>query len=352
MRIAKLLLLLFPLSAVLTACPPPEPPAAAPTAPSLTSLLIARHATVGTQAPTPMTSEPLYDDISLDALDARWQAAGLDATQISDLRTRLEQTQVIYSSSSSFSTQDMKALQTAGYTEVEYSCPVSIPATVSYEVPPTRPGEPRPSSTRQLDAFSAVGWYAEKIGAAQATSYVQSKLCADGQCEPVAVAVLDTGIDRAGSSSALQATGWSGVASQTCFDCESLGHGTLVASLIEELTGGNVALTSLKVLDDTGRGSTHVLARGLVLAAGRFDADILNLSLAWKKDNTRSEGGFPNFMAEALAAVSATQATLFAAAGNTCGGAALYACEFYPASAPTTFEGHPIRVHAVASLTH
>lgn len=347
MRAPSLLLLSLSLcfAVVLTACPPPTTPPVAPAAPCMTNLVIASHESVGTQAPAPMTSEPLYDQSSLDALEARWMDDGLGSSQISDLRARLEQTQVIYASGSTFSLNDMKALQSAGFTDVEYSCPVAIPATVSYEVPPTRPGE------RRLDAASPIGWYLEKIGAAQATAHVQDKLCSNGTCAPVEVAVLDTGIDRGALSTALMADGWSGVAGQSCYECDSLGHGTLVASLIDEVTGGNVQLTSLKVLDDTGRGTTHVLARGLVKAAGLYRAEIINLSLAWKKDTTRSEGKLPHYMAEALAAVSATDATLFAAAGNTCGGPAPYACEFYPASAPDSVDGYAIRVHAVSSLT-
>ncbi|MFM7202099.1 MAG: hypothetical protein ACKO6N_15055 [Myxococcota bacterium] len=141
MRAPSLRLLSLSLScaAVLTACPPPTTPPVAPTAPCMTHLLIASHESVGTHAPSPMTSEPLYDQSSLDALEARWVDEGLGSSQISDLRARLEQTQVIYASGSTFSVTDMKALQSAGFTDVEYSCPVAIPATVRYEVPPRAP---------------------------------------------------------------------------------------------------------------------------------------------------------------------------------------------------------------------
>jgi serine protease len=145
----------------------------------------------------------------------------------------------------------------------------------------------------------------------------------------VVIAVLDTGIayrrfGRTGSSPDLAGTkfiaGYDFVGDDP-YANDHNGHGTHVASTIAEATNNGLGLTGLaygaaimpvKVLDDSGNGDAAEIARGVRFAARR-GAQVINLSLEFTSDVTRSE--IPQLL-DAIEYAHRKGAIVVAASGN------------------------------------
>lgn len=272
--------------------------------------------------------------------------SGLGMTDGVPLQQRLETTFVITKqcggSPCTISSTELGLLESYGYGEAEPSCGIAAQGKTQAVVETTE--APR------------LGDYAQLTGATDAVPEAAALLCQpDMKCPRTRVAVLDSGVDAL----ALPETGgniltWAapGLCSPNDLPCEQedlLGHGTAVADVMLRSAGGLLELVSIKVLDETGSGTMRDLARGVLVAAGDFEASLLNLSLAWA-GGSRAGEAMPVYMAEALSAVYQHGARVVAAGGNrTHIDNATYQY-FYPAAAAVQQDDLPLGIVAVGGL--
>lgn len=182
-------------------------------------------------------------------------------------------------------------------------------------------------------------------GSADAVEGLTRRLCDSGDCAASnvsrpRVAVLDSGISPVVVPEVAD-EGWSALTgSGLPWLTDDHGHGSAVARLIADATGSLADLVSIQVLDGGGRGLQHQVAQGLVAAAGTFKADVLNLSLGWRRDDAVPEGSMPEYFQVALELMRFAPIQVIAAAGNRCGENESECEAFYPAAlAPTLSAG-------------
>lgn len=262
------------------------------------------------------------------------------------LKQRLESTFVVTkvcsTSPCSITSTDLGLLESFGYTEAEPSCGMAAQ------------GDDTPSASGS--SFSNLGSYADLTGAAEAVPAAAQLLCPTGvKCPLVRVAVLDSGIDALALPEldngvrAWAAPDICHPQDNTCVEEDLLGHGTAVADLLVKSAGGLVELSSIKILDETGSGTMRGLARGLLVAAGDHQAQLLNLSLAWP-GGSRAGEDMPVYMAEAFSALYQIGARAVAAAGNRSHIANATYQYFYPAAAAHQQGDLPLGIIAVSGL--
>ncbi len=338
--------LLIALTAEDTTCPsePPADQTGPPSAPCDESRVIVRFVDPDPPSclddttnypPSPsstLTVTRLHDCQTLDAL-AQW-------TEDPTLREHLSSTFVIQKGDGAALTdQDIQAILDAGYSRIEYDCPLAAMGT----------GD---SVDRDSLREWTWGWHAIRTGAKDVVPAVLDQVAASGGATPVRVAVVDSGVEL-DIGSVLPDAGWSyetdaGVSGRPWLN-DGLGHGTSIASLILETSGNLARIVSIKVLDAGGRGHESWLARGVLKATFDFGAVLVNLSLGYPQ-REGPEGVLPDFLSEPLAAIHARGARVFAAAGNNCGGVDPLADLFYPAASPYSIDGTVIGVVSVGGL--
>jgi thermitase len=131
----------------------------------------------------------------------------------------------------------------------------------------------------------------------------------------VKVAVLDTGVTKAGDLTGAVLGGWNyvGNSSNTTDD---YGHGTMVASIIASRGNNNAGMAGgcwdcrilpVKVLDNRGGGYDSTIAKGVIYAADK-GATIINMSLGGS--------GYSKTLSEAVAYANRKGVLVVAAAGN------------------------------------
>jgi hypothetical protein len=196
-------------------------------------------------------------------------------------------------------------------------------------------------------------WHSARTGASRVVPAFLRRLEGRG-ARPVRVAVVDSGIDpeRLNPGLELVKEGASFVAAAgggTPWLVDPLGHGTAVASLIQEVAGPYGEIVSIRVLDEKGRGTQSALARGILAAVVDHHARIVNLSLGYHAQ--RGGSGLPPYLVDALAAAYNHGARVYAAAGNSCRGPDPRACqEFFPAAAPWSIGDYTLGVTSVSGL--
>lgn len=290
--------------------------------------------------PAGFVAERLHDCGTVASL------SGLGMTDGVPLQQRLETTFVITKqcggSPCTISSTELGLLESYGYGEAEPSCGVAA--------------QGKSSDESQGTSLTRLGDYAELTGADDAVPVAVSWVCPDGlKCPRVRVALLDSGVDAHalpetdGNVLAWAAPSLCNPQDLECRGEDLLGHGTAVADLLLKSAGGLIELVSMKVLDETGSGTMRDVARGVLVAAGDFEATLLNLSLAWG-GGARPGEDMPVYMAEALSAVYQHGARVVAAGGNRSHISNPTYQYFYPAAAAHQQSDLPLGIVAVSGL--
>lgn len=301
---------------------------APPASPCDTTRVVARHGATNPAPPSGLNLSPLHNPAVWTGIPVAPAQPGVPT----ELVAAMQRTFVVSRPNGALTNADMDALELSGFTGVEYDCPLAGMGGGS-----AGGGASGPS-----------GWHAQQTGAAMVLPLVMD-LIDEGVVRP-RVAVVDTGV--AGSVQPVVG-GWSLFAGTTATPWaeDPAGHGTSVATLLNETAGGLVDLISIRVLNAGGRGSQVGLTQGLLWGA-HHDADLLNLSLGWPKEDGVSQGRLPSYVVDTFQAVYASGGRVYAAAGNRCGGPSSPGCDaFYPAAAPWILDGRILGVTSVSGLS-
>lgn len=298
------------------------------------------------KAPSGMTIARLHDCEAIAGL--RSQYADPDST-LSGLVSELEQWVILTRTCSSndancFITQaQLIELKNKGFVDIEDEFRTTSSGRTSLRdraIKPQKSGvRAGQKSTGQQQVMSNLSnWHSLQTGARivvpELLSQLQQK--ATSASTPVyaprlKVAVLDSGIDAVAlsnrvdttristithtSAMAVSTSTWSapsmcvsGILS--CGLQDELGHGTSVADLILAASGGMAEPISVRVLNSEGAGLASGVTTGLIVAVGRFQAPVINMSLGIQVD------GMPKYLATALRVLRGFGVRVFAAAGN------------------------------------
>lgn len=116
---------------------------------------------------------------------------------------------------------------------------------------------------------------------------------------------------------------------------DASGHGTLVAALACEASGGLARIVSVPALDANNQGTSEALAAAIQWAApdGQPPADFINLSLGFQAASSETP---PLHLVQALQWAADRGAQLVASSGNLCGIAQDSCQSFWPAALTVT----------------
>lgn len=257
--------------------------------------------------PGGITEQPLFDPVTVGVV------AGLDPLLAASLAE-----QVVLRSGTPLTDAQLTAIAGAGYVDIHPDCQVMAMSTSTAAQTTSGNSASGGPGAVPSDRWQEPG-YEEALtgmGAVRRAFLKYWNSIGISQRMPMRVAVLDTGIQATGALPVLT-EGWGAVDRNTGMIMNHLedhaGHGSGVASLLSRSAGPAVSLLSIRVLDDHGRGYISGLAQGILEAVFRHQAEVLNLSLAFRDT---AEGQLPPALALAFQAASRQGVVTFVAAGN------------------------------------